>query len=129
MGCHIGTLRPVNTIAEPPQVMAQMSPHHAETHWRPESMRLGAGGRCSGGLDRFNTKEVPAGSKLGAAWVGEVGAPPELGKPCTPFGLEGFEEFGAVLGGMSTFGDLPLARSLFVEGSGLMSWGTLYRGS
>jgi hypothetical protein len=33
------------------------------------------------------------------------------------------------LGGLSTFGDSLSVGALFVEGSGLMSWGTLHRGS
>jgi hypothetical protein len=42
-------------------------------------------------------EEVPVGSWPRMAWVGEVGAPPELEEPCASFVLEGFGGFGTVL--------------------------------
>jgi hypothetical protein len=63
----------------------------------PESMRPGAWGRCSRGLVWFGIEEAPVGSWPRAARVGEVRAPPAPGEPHTPFGLEGFGEYGVVL--------------------------------
>jgi hypothetical protein len=79
-------------------------------------------------------KEVPTESWPGAARDGEIRAPPTPGGPCAPFGLEGSgnqAQFSQLedSGGLSTFGDSPPAKALFIEGFGLMSWGTLHRGS
>jgi hypothetical protein len=51
-----------------------------------------------------------------------------------PPGLGGFEDPGTDfsvlgIGGLSAFRDLPLVGTIFVEESGLISWGTLHRGS
>jgi hypothetical protein len=68
------------------------------------------------------------------AQVGEGGAPLVLGEPHASFGLGGFGGSSTVfsalgLRGLSTFGDSPPTGALFVEESGLMSRGTLHRGS
>jgi hypothetical protein len=63
----------------------------------PESIGLGAWGRCPGDSAGFGPEEVPVGSWPGAARVGEVGAPLAPGEPRAPFGLEGFEESDAIL--------------------------------
>jgi hypothetical protein len=66
--------------------------------------------------------------------VQEEGAPLALGEFCTPPELGGFEDPGtdfSVLGvrGLSGFGDSPLIGTLFVEDLGLISCGTLRKGS
>jgi hypothetical protein len=68
------------------------------------------------------------------AWVGEGRAPLAPREPHASFGLGDFGDSGAVfsaggLGGLLTFGDSLLTRALFAEESGLISWGTLHRGS
>jgi hypothetical protein len=70
--------------------------------------------------------EAPIGLGLKAARVNEGGAPPALGEPCAPLGLEGFGDFNAVstvLGvrGLLTFGDSLPTGALLVEESGLIS--------
>jgi hypothetical protein len=92
----------------------------------PESMRWGLGGGALGDLVGLRTEEAPVGSWPRATWVGEVGAPSAPGEPRTPFGLEDFGNLAWFSqledsGGLSTFGDSPPVRALFVEGSGLMS--------
>jgi hypothetical protein len=64
----------------------------------------------------------------------EEGAVPALGELHAPHGLRGFKNSGAVslalgVGGSFTFGDSPPVGTLFAGDSGLISWGTLHRGS
>jgi hypothetical protein len=112
---------------ESPQAMAWTSPHHIETHrWPLFHETGGLGGDALGDSVGRGTKEAPIGSWSGVAWFGEVGAPPALGEPCTPFGLEDFRESGMVLSagglrGLSTFSDSLPVGALFTKGSGLMS--------
>jgi hypothetical protein len=66
--------------------------------------------------------------------VEEEGAPPVLGEFCAPPGFGGFKDLGTSfsvlgVGGLFAFGDSPLAGTLFVDVLGLISWGTLHRGS
>jgi hypothetical protein len=63
--------------------VARTSPHH--------------GGDALGDSAISDTEEVLVGSWPGVARVGEIGAPPTLGEPRAPFGLDGFGEFGAIL--------------------------------
>jgi hypothetical protein len=79
-------------------------------------------------------EETPAGLELEAAWVGEVRAPPAPRESCVPSGLMDFEDSCVVslalgVGGLVAFRDLPPTGELLVEESGLISWGTLHRGS
>jgi hypothetical protein len=51
-----------------------------------------------------------------------------------PLGLGGYEDLGTVfsvlgVGGFSVFEDSPLIGTLLIEESGLISYGTLHRGS
>jgi hypothetical protein len=79
-------------------------------------------------------EEAPAGLALRATQVEKVGPPPALEEFGAPSGLGGFRGSCAVssaLGvrGLVTFGDSSPTEALFVEGFGLMPWGTLHRGS
>jgi hypothetical protein len=60
-------------------------------------MRPGVGGDALWDSVGSSTEEAPVGSWSRVVWVGEVEAPPALGEPCAPFGLEGFGESGVVL--------------------------------
>jgi hypothetical protein len=87
-----------------------------------------------GDLAGSGLEGVPVGFWPEVAWVGKGKATPALGEPCASFGLGGFRGSSAVfsaggLGGLSTFRDSLPIRALFAKESGLISWGTLHRGS
>jgi hypothetical protein len=63
---------------------------------RPESIGPGAWGRCFGDSAGSRPEEALALLWPEAARVGEGGAPPVLGEPCTSFGLGGFKGSGIV---------------------------------
>jgi hypothetical protein len=82
----------------------------------------------------FELQEAPAGLELRAIRAEEEEAPLTLGEFCVPPRLGGFEDPGTDfsvlgIGGLSAFRDFPLVGTIFVEESGLISWGTLHRGS
>jgi hypothetical protein len=101
---------------------------------RPESIGLGLVWEVLGDLAGLELEVAPAGLGLGADQSEGEGAPSAPGELCVPPGPRGFEDPGtdfSVLGleGLSAFGDSPLFGKLCIEGSRLMSRGTLCRGS
>jgi hypothetical protein len=79
-------------------------------------------------------EEAPEGLAHGAAWEGDVRAPPTPEEFGAPYGLGGVRGSCIVssalgVGGLVAFGDSSPTGALFVEESRLMSWGTLHIGS
>jgi hypothetical protein len=125
----------MNDVPEVPQTVARTSPHHAKTLQQPRVHR-------TGGL-----REMLWGTRLVLVLRRYLYSPSmgrhgmEKSEHCQhqgglahPLGLrvQGIGRNSLSLrtqGGLSTFGDSLPARALFIEGFGLMSWGTLHRGS
>jgi hypothetical protein len=100
----------------------------------PKSIGLGACWECLRGLGWFWARGGPVGSGFKAAQVGKDGAPLAPGELCAPPGLMGFGDSSAVslllgVGGLFAFGDSPPTGAFLVEELGIISRGTLHRGS
>jgi hypothetical protein len=88
----------MNVIVKPSQVVVRMSPHHVVTHQRPRVHETGGLGETLWGTQLVSVpRRYPQDYDPRRHGLEKLENHLHQGGPCTPFGLEGSKESGAVL--------------------------------